>query len=92
MTPTPEMIAIAERIVDNNTAYDPSDYEWSRCLAVALTAIMETSKKHLQMITNLPTGATEDVTQGHEDCYRLIEATFTEPPKIVCKPSATGSI
>lgn len=89
MTPTPEMIALAERITSEQD-WDINPVE--ACQRAALTAIMEAKKECLQLIADLPTGATEDVMQGHEDCYRAIEATFAVPPHIVSQPSATGSI
>lgn len=91
MTPTKDMIAMAQRVA-GITETQIGCQVWATAYNAALAAIMEVSAQHLQMIADLPTGATEDVMQGHEDCYRLIEATFTEPPKIVCKPSAEGSI
>ena len=40
----------------------------------------------LQVIADLPTGATEDVMRGQEDAYRAVEALFSTPPHIVCTP------
>lgn len=55
-------------------------------MEAVLTAFTAAKTECLQLIADLPTGSSEDVERGREDCYRVIEATLGSPSHIVANP------
>lgn len=62
MTPTPEMIALAERIADDR--YRRGSPSWHGAYDAALTAIMETSEKAADLANRYGYSAPQAIRNG----------------------------